>query len=207
MAFRPKSGIKGSMLREFVVWYSEANPGKLQQVIEGLSEELQAPFDPAHPTLGMLPSRWYPAPAVHAVIDSMLDGMLARDVNQLAQMAGATTVARMKDNGVYNLFFRWVLRPSNYSKIIQAMWTLNYDSGRLETIDHGPCRQEGRVHDWNSHHPFLCRTNIAVKRSVWEAMGCIGARIEEQFCISDGAPYCGSVISWQPGTPRDEPEG
>ncbi len=185
------------MLREFVAWYGETHPGKLQEVINELPSELQAPFDAAHPTLGMLPSRWYPAPAVHAVVDSMLEGMRPADVEQLARAAGSTTVARMKDQGVYNLLFRWVLRPSNYSKIIQAMWTLNYDSGRLETINHGPSRQEGRVHDWNSHHPFLCRTNVAVKLNVWEAMGCTNAAIDEQFCISQGAPYCGSIISWE----------
>lgn len=176
------------MLREFVAWYGETHPGKLQEVINELPSELQAPFDSAPPTLGMLPSRWYPAPAVHAVVDSMLEGMRPADVEQLARAAGSTTVARMKDQGVYNLLFRWVLRPSNYSKIIQAMWTLNYDSGRLE------------------NHPFLCRTNVAVKLNVWEAMGCANASIDEQFCISQGAPYCGSIISWddeRQGAPAD----
>ena len=194
------------MLREFVAWYDETYPGKLQELISGLPDELRAPFDVTRPTLGMLPSSWYPAPAVHAVIDRVLEGMSAADVDELARTAGATTVARMKDQGVYQLLFRWVLRPSNYSKIIQAMWTLNYDSGHLETINHGPLRQEGRVHDWASHHPFLCRTNIEVKLSVWGAMGCTNAVVDERFCIAEGAPYCGSIISWGHSDGRLKPE-
>jgi hypothetical protein len=73
---------------------------------------------------------------------------------------------------------------------------LNYDAGRVENEVLGPRRHRGSVHEWNSHHPLLCRMHCAIKAEIYTAMGCKHAQIERRFCRSDGDPGCGSIIVW-----------
>lgn len=88
------------------------------------------------------------------------------------------------------------MTPGRYAKIVSRIWRLNYDTGYVETEVMGPTRHRGVVHDWAGHHPFLCRVNVAIKASIYRAMGCRGVRIESRSCINDGDASCGSIISW-----------
>ena len=122
--------------------------------------------------------------------------MTAQEQLDLAFKAGegSTDVLR---NGVYKVLFGWFLTPGRFARLVKMMWKLNYDSGWVENVELGPKGHKGIVHQWASHHPFLCKLNVAVKVAIYRSMGCENVQIEERYCVSDGDDACGSIIVWE----------
>jgi hypothetical protein len=89
-----------------------------------------------------------------------------------------------------------VLTPGAYGKLANLAFRQNYGEGRVDNEVLGERRHKGVVHGWIAHHRFLCRLNVAVKRHIYETMGCKNARTEARFCRQEGDADCGSIVAW-----------
>lgn len=188
--------IKGAAIRDFIRWYArEHDAAGLHRAAAALPEAERSRFDLEHPDLGVLPSVWYPAAAVHKVLDSITSDLSEAEIGRLAGGAGEATVRGMM-TGVQRVIFSRVLTPGAYSKLANLAFKLNYGEGHVENTVLGETCHRGIVTGWRSHHPFLCRMNVAVKRAVYEAMGCRNVRITEERCCDRGDSECGSTIEW-----------
>ena len=188
--------MKGAAMRSFVAWFErEVEPGVLKRVIDDLPPPHGSVFDSSREDFGMLPSRWYRADTIHAVLEGLLRGRSRDEQLALAQRGGDIVVEDMQ-RGVYKVLFDWFLTPGRYAKIVDRAWKLNYDNGHVVTTVLAPHRHKGVVQQWDGHHPFLCMFNVAIKRAIYQAMGCRGAAIESSYCIDAGQSECGSIITW-----------
>ena len=67
----PCGHIKGSAVRELVIWYQRAHDASLlRAVAAAMPPELDAQLEPDAPGLGMLASRWYDARVMHLLLDA-----------------------------------------------------------------------------------------------------------------------------------------
>lgn len=188
--------IRGSSVGEFAAWYlREVDEERMRAAARKLAPELRALIDVDHPRLGLLPSRWYPAGVVHGVLDGILEGVSQADAEALVLRAAEATVEGLR-RGVYKILFSWFLTPERYGWLVQTAWERNYDTGRVEATILGERRHRGLVHDWASHHPFLCKLNVAVKAEIYRAMRCKDVRITERYCVCEGDRACGSILEW-----------
>jgi hypothetical protein len=191
-----KGRIKGAAIRGFVEWYAERHDRqRLYDIARALPEEEREAFDFDHPSLGVLPSVWFPATAIHRVIDELTKGLSPKEWDGLAQGAADATVAAMM-KGVQRVLFSRLLTPGAYGTFANLAFKANYDEGHVVNEILGPKRHLGTVHDWSAHHPFLCRMNVAVKVAVYGQMRCKNARLERRYCKSSGDDVCGSIIVW-----------
>jgi hypothetical protein len=188
--------VKGAAVRSFIQWYvREVDPERLRAIVLTLPEAEREEFDVEHITLGVLPSNWYSAKAIHGILDRLTAGLEREQLDDLGARAGKATAAAIL-TGVHRVLFERLLNPAAYCKLAERAFRLNYESGHLENIAHGPRRHEGIVSGWKSHHPFLCRMNVAIKAELYRAMRCKGVRVERRFCRDDGDDRCGSIIVW-----------
>lgn len=193
---RSRGRIKGSAVGEFAAWYlREVDPDRMRRAAASLAPELRALIDVDHERLGLLPSRWYPAEVVHGVLDGVVDGLSRPQTEELVLRAATATVDGLR-RGVYRILFSWFLTPERYGRLVQTAWERNYDTGFVEATVVGERRHRGLVQQWASHHPFLCKLNVAVKAEIYRAMGCKDVRIAERYCVSEGDPACGSILEW-----------
>ena len=189
--------IKGSTVAAFIDWYTrEVDAARLVEIVEALPEEYRSLVDVEDGRLHVLPSRWYPAEMIHTVLDALTSDMDPDERFEFAMRAGegATEVLR---RGVYKVLLAYLLTPSGYARIVSTLWKSNYDSGRVENESLDLGRQRGTVHDWASHHPFLCELHVAIKASLFRAMGCDNVEVEERYCIDRGDEMCGSILRWE----------
>lgn len=189
--------MKGSTIAAFIEWFSsQGNAERLLEIVNGLPAEQRELFDVETGQVHVLASRWYPTAAIHAVLDELSKGMSAEQRREFANEAGEGTTQLLR-RGVYKLLLDHLLTPGGYARIVSTLWKTNYDSGRVENESLGPRRQRGTVHDWASHNPFLCELNVAVKASLFRAMGCKDVEVEARYCIDQGHEHCGSIIRWR----------
>ena len=188
--------VKGAAIREFVAWHvSVQGTGPLERAIRALRPEQQDEFALDRDCLGVLPSVWFPGEVVHGVLDRLTDGLDARAYDALVQGGAEATVKGLM-TGAQRIVFSTLLSPRTYTKVASLTFTRSSETAGIENEELGPKRHRGTVEDWASHHPFLCRMNVAIKGGIYRAIGCKSVRIEERFCRSDGQPQCGSVIAW-----------
>lgn len=192
----PHGRVKGAAIRDFVAWYEHTyGSGRLQQAILALPAEGQAEFNLERECVGVLPSAWFPAWVVHAILDHLTEGMTVQAHDDLAQQAGEAAVKAMM-HGVQRVVFATLLTPRTFAKVANLAFRLNYDEGRVVNEELDGNRHRGYVEGWTAHHPFLCEMNIAIKAGIYEAMKCENVRVEERFCRSRGDETCGSIIAW-----------
>jgi len=188
--------LKGSIIRSFVQWYeADVRPGGVREAAERLPAEQAEIFDLTRPDLGVLPNRWYDAAPLHNMLDMLIGGRDEQAQGALAKSCGEAMVAKMR-GGVHRMVFDWFLTPGRYAKIVDWAWRLNYQDGHVHTEKLAPNRHKGIVVDWKGHHPFLCMTNVEIKRCMYESMGCADVRVESSYCIGRGDAQCGSIITW-----------
>ena len=193
----PNGRVKGAAIREFIAWHVSVHGAEpLERAIRSLRPEEQETFALDRVCLGVLPSVWFPAEVVHGVLDRLTEGLDAAEYDALVQGGAAATVHGLM-SGAQRIVFSTLLSPRTYTKVASLAFRLNYESGRIENEVLGPKRHRGRVEEWRSHHPFLCRMNVAIKAGIYRAMGCKNVHIEERFCRADGQAECGSVIAWE----------
>lgn len=197
MLTSPKGQIKGIAIREFIAWYGrEHGRQPLVDAVLRLPQEDQAHFEVDHEALGILPSTWYPAEIIHRALDSITAGRSRDEVRALAKDAGAATVRGMM-KGAHKVVFSYVMTPRRYVRVVQTLWRLNYDSGRVDHEILAPNIHQSFVRDWKGHHAFLCALNFSARVTIYEEMGCNNLEIIDRYCVSDGNEECGSVFTWK----------
>ena len=188
--------IKGTPFADFMTWY-EARYGRepVWAALSAASAKYGVEFDRARPGFGIVVSYWYDAEIVHAALDELAQRHTGSELDALTREA-ANAIMSKTLRGVYRAVFSLAVTPARYVQHVDKAWRLHYDNGRPIII-----ARENREHrisykDWKSHHPVICRLNMATAVPIYGAMGCTNIAFERRACVSDGAEQCETVITW-----------
>lgn len=152
-------------------------------------------FDGSRSTFGVLASQWYPAPAVHTILDELTRGLSADEMQNLARSA-AQGVMSSTLRGAHRIVLSTLVSPERYLKHVDTFWRLHYDTGTPVVTASAPTEHRAVYVDWTSHHPFACQLNMASARPLYEAMGCNQVQYKVIGCVALGKPRCETEISW-----------
>jgi hypothetical protein len=189
--------IKGVAFGEFLAWYEAfVNAEEVRGAVRRTHADFPDVFDLGRAQFGILASRWYRAEVVHAVLDRLILGKAERELETIARDA-AEAIMTKTIRGVYRTVFALVITPDRYRKHIDKVWSLHYDTGRIVVEEPGPQAHRVRYEDWRSHHPMICRLNMAAGGPIYEAMGCRDVSVRRLGCVSDGARACENLVSWR----------
>ncbi len=188
--------IKGGPIRELLLWY-EGRYGReyVPAVIARLSPAHALSVSEDKLTLGLVPSVWYPAPIVHAILDALAERHTTEELYEIVCESNDFVVRRMS-KGLYQFLFRMVGSPELYAKHIQRAWNMLHSTGRREIVLSDGVA-ESTIDDWAGHHPWLCEVASETMRAVFEAMGCRDVRLERVACVSKGDPKCKSLLHYR----------
>ncbi|NUO49576.1 MAG: hypothetical protein HOV80_12035 [Polyangiaceae bacterium] len=188
--------IKGGPLRELLLWY-ESRYGRdyVPDVIARLTPAHALSVSADKLTLGLVPSVWYPAPIVHAILDALVERHTPEELHEIVRESNAFVVRRMT-KGLYQFLFRMVGSPELYARHIQRAWNMLHSTGRREIVL-GDGVAESTIDDWPGHHPWLCEVTTETMRAVFEAMGCREVEVERVACVSKGDRRCKSILRYR----------
>jgi len=188
--------IKGAHTRAFLAWYTaQGGQARTTRLLERMPERYRSLFDPGSADLGLLDSFWYPAEAMHIVIDAMLDGLDAQTRSRLAREgARAATEATLK--GVHRWIFERVMTPERYLPRAQLLFSRYYQPGEIVKTEPAPFTHLSVFRGWTGHHPFICEMLFHSAIVVYGAMGCRGVSGARLRCLSEGAPDCAFSVCW-----------
>jgi hypothetical protein len=189
--------IKGAAFVEFLR-FCEQKYGKdrLQSAVLSIPAELRYALALNAPALGVLPSTWYAASTVHALLDALLFGV---SIDERRRMAAEISKAIMDATlrGVYRALFRVVATPQRYARHASRLWTAYYDTGQFSIQMPDDKTAIATVGDWPSHHSFICELNRGAAEAIYTAMGLRGVTTTRAACIDGGAPNCRFVSRWR----------
>jgi hypothetical protein len=191
--------MKGGAIREFFAW-SERKFGiesvrSMARKIE--PAELRSLLDPDDPIVHFLPSSWYPARLVHAMIDIAIEGRTETEVERLARDAARHVVANGMST-VYRVLLEKLGSPQIYARLIPRMWRQMHDTGdRSLEIEHDG-RATSKVARWAGHHPILCMSATSLMCAVFEQMGKKNVKWTRVHCIArpGGSDECVYEVTW-----------
>lgn len=188
--------IKGAAFREFLRWLeSDFGKERVVAVARALPEETLGVLDPEGEALGVLSASWYPAAAVHALLDGLVGDLDAAERDRIAG-EGARAVMRTTLRGVYKLLFDWMATPKRYAKFSGKLWGSYYDSGEFDVAMPDATTAVCTIRDWRGHHGFICDLNREAAAAIYEAMGCRDVRVQRVECVDRGDPHCRFVTRW-----------
>jgi hypothetical protein len=189
--------IKGNAFREFLVWFGRARGDeRLRAARDLLPEPLARQLEPDRPALGVLASSRYEAELVHALLDALTAGASDHEVDELVRDGARATIDAMMQ-GVQRTAFRLLVSPTRYPKVVNLLWELNYDSGRVEVVPIAPYEHQGTVIGWRAHHRLICRINHQAKLRLYETMRCRDVVVDQTHCVSLGHEVCRSTVRWR----------
>lgn len=193
----PYGHIKGSAIRELVLWYERRHDASLlRAVARAMPAELDAQLEPDAPGLGILASRWYDARVVHLLLDATVarHPPAARDA---LLREGLREAVRHSSKGIYAFVIAQIASPELYARNIQRFWSLLQDTGerRIELLGHREALSITRR--WAGHHPLACRVNQHTMATLLELMGHTEVSFEKEACVSDGERECRYRFAWK----------
>lgn len=192
----PHGRIKGSAIRELVLWYERRHdPSLVRAVARAMPAELDADLDPDAPGLGILATRWYDARVVHLLLDATVAKHPPGSRDALLR-DGLREVVRDAGRGMYAFVLGQLASPALYARNIQRLWGLLQDTGerRIELV--GDTGAISITRAWRGHHPLACRVNQHMMAALLEAMGKRDVHFEVQSCVSDGRADCRYRFTW-----------
>lgn len=196
MRGRIEGAIKGAALREFLGWYAtERGPETTQRVIEDLPVEARSWFDASQESLGVLASTWYPAPAIHALLDRMTRGMTPAEREHFA-LEGSAVVMESTLSGLYKTLFKILASPERYAQFAPKVWAHYYRSGTFHIEQPEPGRAVAHVRDWETHHPVLCDMNRGAAIVIYGNMNLSHVSVTRDACLEQGDDECQFTIRW-----------
>jgi hypothetical protein len=188
--------IKGSGIQPFFAWYtSQWGHERLAATARSLQPDMRACFDPHDPLLGVLPSQWFRASAIHALLDRLLDGHTAEERHRIAR-EGAHAIIESTLKGVYRWLFEMMMNPDRYGRSAQKLFSRYYEPGTMTKTPLGETGHVSVVRDWGSHHPLLCDFLIHTAEYVYSALGCKSVQVRRTACVSAHADHCRFEITW-----------
>jgi hypothetical protein len=190
--------IKGAAFVEFLRFCEkEFGQERLHAAVMSIPITVRHPLSLSLPALGVLPSTWYSAATVHALIDALLFGV---GMDERRRMAANISKAVMDATlrGVYRALFRVVATPERYARYASRLWTAYYDTGHFSIEMPDPNTAVATVVDWPSHHSFICELNRGAAEAIYTAMGLKNVVTTRAACIDGGAQTCRFVSRWSP---------
>jgi hypothetical protein len=192
----PFGRIKGSAIRELVLWYEQHHDATLvHAVARAMPRELDAQLDPEVPGLGILSNRWYDARVVHLLLDATVAKHPPAERDALIR-EGLRIAVGGAARGMYAFVIGQLVSPELYARNISRLWSLLQDTGerRIEIV--GPHEAISITRAWKGHHPLACRVNQHMMATILEMMGKRHVRFDKERCVSDGGPDCRYRFSW-----------
>lgn len=192
--------LKGGAIREFFAWYEAKfgieNVRAMARRVE--PAELRALLDPDDPIVHFLPSSWYPARLVHAMLDVAMEGRTELEIERLARDA-TRHVVRHGMNSAYRLLLSKLGSPQIYARMIPRMWRQLHDSGdrSVELAEEG--RATSKIANWAGHHRHLCMLSTTLMCAVFEQMGKKNVKWSCVHCIgrnAGGGNECVYEVTW-----------
>ncbi len=196
----PASGepcIKGSVVREFAAFVESARGASfLRNTVSTLPNDIREGIDLERPGLGLLPSQWYSARFVHALLDAIVAGTPEPDRQPLYRAAARQAVRTML-RGIYRWLFERISTPSLYARHIQRIWDMIHTGGTRRIVMLAPGEADSIVESWPAHHPVLCELVSETTVAIFESMSCTDVHAERLECVSRGNPRCRTRITWR----------
>lgn len=148
---------------------------------------------------GVLASSWYPAVACGAFLDAMMADVPVTELDTFVNDA-AEFIMKQTLGGVHRAVFRVVGSPALMRDHAQTFWNRQFDTGRVRIQELGPGRQRHEYHDWQAHHPLICRITFACVAPMFVAMGVKSPAVSPERCVARGASegFCSAIIHWTP---------
>lgn len=193
----PRLGrIKGFAFAEFMTWYADRHDRPtILESLGAAGEWRKVSFSFDRPGFGILASEWYEAEIVHAVLDAVGRRHTPLELDVLAREAADEIMGKML-RGIYRTAFSICVTPERYLRHVDKVWRLQYDNGTPVIIAPRSTEHAITFRDWRSHHPIICRLNMASAGPIYGAMGCKSTKYTRLGCISEGAQRCQSVVVW-----------
>lgn len=188
--------IKGVAFGEFLGWYAKRY-GRLpvEDAVRVVESRHRAGLSVSGATFGVLSSQWYPASVVHELVDRLTGERSPKELDEMARDAAGFIMGRTL-RGVYRTMFSLFATPARYVRYVDKLWDTHYDTGKVVFRIPAAGIHHATYVDWASHHPFICRMNMASSLTIYDAMGCENVRYERKRCVSDGAADCENVVRW-----------
>lgn len=188
--------VKGSVIREFALWYEAQHGRSYIETFLGL-------LAPRHhelvwrdrPALGIVSTEWYPSAVVHALLDAVAHSRSDSSMRLLIRDANQVTVAKLS-RGLYQLLFKMVASPPLYAKHVQKAWRTLHSSGTRKIVL-SPGVADSTIEAWAGHHRWLCLVTMETMRCVFEAMGCTQVELERTECVHDGHARCRALLHYR----------
>jgi len=98
--------------------------------------------------------------------------------------------------GVHKTLFSLLATPDRYARHISKLWSVHYDNGEPLIMTLNPGEHHISFVDWRSHHPFICRLNMAAALPIYTAMGCRDVVWRRVHCKSSGGAHCVAIVTW-----------
>jgi hypothetical protein len=185
--------IKGAALAEFLSWYTRVHG---RDRLRSLPESVLDALDLGERGSIVLASKWYPAPIIHELLESLVRDLSAAERQRIVS-DGARAVMEATLRGVYRLLFRTMMTPARYAQHSQKLWDRYYSSGRMTKRMIAPEVHATEISDWAGHHPLLCDIHVESARYIYAAMGCKNVDVRRTTCTSNGAQTCSFEVRWR----------
>lgn len=200
-----RSKVKGSVIRELLVWSLERSPpGTAQRMLSHMRPQDRTLVDPTRPAMGIISSEWYSSLLVHALLDVMVEGLGREEQRRLAHEANAYVVPRMI-SGTYQALFRRLASPALYARFIQHAWRQLHTTGERTMFLPGPGQADSEVTSWPGHHPALCDCTVETMAALFRIMLQTDITVVRISCVSEKADSCRTVLKWNPSArPHDD---
>jgi hypothetical protein len=189
--------IKGVAFGEFIGWY-ELRYGHepVRRAVLEVDAVHPGQLDAARIGFGVLASHWYPAPVVHTLLDCLTRNRTESELQSMAVDA-ADHIMKRTLRGVYRAIFTMIATPDRYVRHIDRLWSMHYDTGSLVAQRVDETTHRVTYVGWTSHHPFICRLNMAASLPLYGAMGCRDVTYERVRCVSQGGANCENLVRWK----------
>jgi hypothetical protein len=192
----PTGNVKGAGVLPFLQYYArEQGREALARAVSGMPEEHRRHFRAEDPTAGVLAATWYPAPAIHSLLDHLFEGVPPGRRRALVDGAARFTIDTTL-RGVYKFLFTTMMSVDRYARRAQDLFSRYYDTGVMTKTPEGGNSHVSVVREWTSHHPVLCELLLSTGPYVYEKLGCRDVRMERTACVADGGEECRFVIRW-----------
>jgi hypothetical protein len=188
--------IKGAGIQPFIAWYAGTwGQDRLEAVAARIPEAHRVHFHFDRPSLGVLPSVWYPAPPVHAFLDGLAAAHTAAEQETIVR-DGARAIIDATLTGVYRWLFERMMTPDRYAANAQKLFSRYYEPGVMTKVSLGTTGHLTVIEGWGAHHPTLCAFTLHTAVYVYGALGCRDFAVRRTACVGQGASDCRFEMTW-----------
>jgi hypothetical protein len=188
--------IKGAGIQPFVRWYASVyGQERLWRLAQRIPAVHQKALDLGDPSLGVLPSTWYPAAAVHALLDAMERDHTAEERAHIVR-EGAHAIIESTLTGVYRWLFQTMMNTDRYARNAQKLFSRYYEPGVMTKTPMGATGHLTVVEGWGAHHMMLCDFILHTAVYVYTVLGCRNFAVRRTSCVEQGGADCRFEMTW-----------